>query len=193
MSEALPFQRGQTMFGGAPDASTDGNGILGQEYKAVYELGGTKRSVILRAVRNSSGVTVHGKKLAKLNALGTAILGLGIADGEQRVAPIDEYLPTGGCAANDICYVVVQGPAVCLTQVAVADANVIAAGDLVNVATINVTSGATTAGRLKSRVLSSSVTANTAELIGVFGRAISSIATSGVTATDCLVDVDVAF
>lgn len=193
MAESLPFRRGDTLYGATPDDTNKDNHLLGQEFWFTDDTYGGGRHIKLRVVRNASGVTVHGKKLAVLNALGTTILGLAATDAVQRVAPIDEKLTSAGCLSNDICYVVVKGPALCLTQIAVIAANVIAAGDVVNAVTINTTTGAITAGRIKTRALSSSVTANGAENDGVFGRAISAAATSGNTATDLLVDVDVAF
>ena len=186
----LPFSRGKTYFGATPADSNDGGAILGQEFEVNDTVYGTGRKIRVRAVRNATGVTIYGKALALLNALGTTIIGIARTDAARPVAPIDELLPSTGCLSNDICWVVVKGPALCKSQIAVADANVVAAGDLVNCATINVsTLAVTTGGRIKTRVLSSAVTAAQTESEGVIGRAISSIATSGVTDTGILVDI----
>ncbi len=183
----LPFSRGKTYFGGAPAGSGDGAGILGQEYDIIDDYGRKSR---VRAVRNSSTVTVYGKALALLNPAGTAIIGVARTDAARPVAPIDEKLSSNGCAANDICYVVVKGLAMLKSHIAEVAANIIAAGDLVNCVTINTaTTAAATNGRIKTRALSSAVTAAQAELEGVIGRAVSSIATSGVTDSNILVDI----
>lgn len=187
----LPFKRGQTYFGGAPADSGDGAGILGQEFTFVDDTHGTKRMVTLRAVRNSAGVTVYPKRLVILNALGTAITGTAATDSATRIAPVDEKLSaSAGCAANDICFVVVKGLALCKTQLANDTQNVIAAGDLVAAQTINAaTTAGTTVGRVRSRALTSSVTVATTERDCIFGKAVSAVATSNVTDTDVLVDV----
>jgi len=191
-SPNLPFKRGMTYYGGAPSDSEDGNALLGQEYTMIDDTYSTGREVVLRVVKNSTGAStaVFGKTLALLNATGTEIIGIAATSAVRPVAPIDEKLGTAGCAANDLCYVVVKGPALGKTQIAVIDANVIAAGDLVNCVTSNVaTTASTTGGRLKTRALSSAVTAAQAEAEGVIGRAISAAATSGVTDSSVLIDV----
>lgn len=192
-SPNLPFKRGQTYYGGAPTDSEDGNALLGQEYTMVDDTYGTGREIVLRVVKNSIGTTaaVFGKTLAKLNALGTEITGIAVVDADRPVALIDEKLPSGGCAKNDLCYVVVKGPALGKSQIAAGVATTpVAAGDLVNAVTLNqATTASTTAGRIKTRALSSAVTAAQLEAEGVIGRAISSIATSGVTDTGILIDV----
>ena len=186
-----PFQRGQTYFKGAPDTSTDANGILGMEYEIVDDTYGTGRKITVRAVRNSSTVTVYPKRLVILNALGTAITGTAATDSITRVAPVDEKLSaSAGCVANDICFVVVKGLALCKTQLANDTQNVVAAGDLVAAQTINAaTTAGTTVGRVRSRALTSSVTVATTERDCIFGKAVSAVATSNVTDTDILVDV----
>jgi len=191
-SPNLPFKRGQTYYGGTPTGTDDGNALLGQEYTMIDDTYSTGREITLRVVKNSTGAStaVFGKTLALLNAQGTEIIGIARTDAARPVALIDEKLGTAGCLTDDLCYVVVKGPALGKTQIAVADANVMAAGDLVNCATINVaTTASTTGGRLKTRALSSAVTAAQLEAEGVIGRAISAIATSGVTDSTILIDV----
>lgn len=192
-SPNLPFKRGQTYYGGAPSDSEDGNALLGQEYTMIDDTYGTGREIVLRVVKNSiSGApAVFGKTFAILNATGTEILGVGATDAVRPIALVDEKLGTAGCAGNDLCYVVVKGPALGKTQIAAGvTTTVIAAGDLVNCVTINVaTTATTTGGRVKTRALSSAVTAAQAEAEGVIGRAISAVATSGNTDTSVLIDV----
>jgi hypothetical protein len=200
--ESLPFPRGSTAFGGTPDNSTYGNHLLGQEFCQVDTIYGTGRFVWLRAVRNLIGTpkpAVFAKTLAIMDPTGTTITGVtnldaqgagGVTGEYGPIAPVDELLTSAGCAYQDICYVVVEGPALCLTAMSNTADNVINVGDWVNAQTYNTTTGAvTTGGRIKTRLLTSSVTVQTTESEGVFGRAMSSIATSGQTNTGVLVDV----
>jgi hypothetical protein len=178
----LHFQLGKTYFEGSPDAATDGEAILGEEIEVRHSSG---RMTTYRIVRNSAGIAVLPKRLAVLNATGTAITGYARLPSDRGV-PIDSALPTAGCATNDICLVAVKGPAIALTDLADYAAD-LAAGDWLTSQTA-ATSQATTAGRIKLRTVSSSVTANMTETDGVFARAISTALTND-TNTDVLIDV----
>lgn len=186
-----PFERGQTLFGGSPANATDGAQILGQEYVVFDDQHGTKREVLLRAVRNSANIAVLPKRMARLSADGTEIVGYTRLPSEKGF-PIDELLPAAGCADNDICFVVVEGPALCLTSLSNYSAD-LAARDLLTSQTA-ATSQATTAGR----VLLRAVVAATADATagqrnvttndGVVGSCLSAILTDSTNA-DVLVDV----
>jgi hypothetical protein len=121
----------------------------------------------------------------------------------EKGFPIDELLPVvtsssgvlqdiGGCANDDICYVVVSGPAIVLTSMANYAADVDAQTPL-NTLTA-VTSGATSAGRLDSRTLvaatldASATMRNITEQDGVFGVMMTQALTAATNA-DRLVDV----
>lgn len=193
METFLPFDRGDTYFGGAPTNANDGEHLLGQEYTLMDDQHGTGREVTLRAVRNSSTVTLYGKSLVRLNALGTEIIGVETEEyTEARVVPLDELLPSGGVAANDICFVVVKGPALCQDQIAQASENIISAGSLVRATTINAaTTAGATGGRVQAVEVTSSVTVAQQEIKAAIGRAISTQGTSGAndSARDFLIDV----
>ncbi|MBY0513843.1 MAG: hypothetical protein K2P78_08010 [Gemmataceae bacterium] len=186
MSERTGLMKlGETFFGGAPTNSTDGAHILGREIVVKDRIRGWERERRMRAVRNSTGAAVLPKRLAVLSADGRSISRYARLANEKGL-PIDEQLPAAGCAANDICFVVVRGPALCLTDLANYGAD-IAAGDYLNAQTA--TTGGTTAGRVKVRTLTSSVTAAVTEQDGVFGRAISAVSTNS-TNNDILVDIN---
>lgn len=194
----LPFQPGQTFFGGTPDNAYQQNHMLGCEFTLVDNTYGTGRFTTYRVVRNliASQAAVFAGALAILDKTGTTIIGVTNADayGSPAVAAgplalVDGKLGSGGCAYQDICFVAVQGLALAETSYASGAENVINVGDFLNAATYNgATTATTTGGRVKTRLLSSSVTAAQAELEAVFARALSA-ATTANTNTLILVDV----
>ena len=116
------FGRGETAYG--PDGTIDSNNLkyatwLGQE-KAFEDIDWgasgsvkthrTNQLVYCRAVRNTSGITLLPKDYVQLNAAGTEAIGRVTLDSEHGY-PVDEYLPSAGVRANDVFYVVVEGPA----------------------------------------------------------------------------------
>lgn len=74
----------------------------------------TTRYVTCRLVRNTSGITLLPKDFVKLNDLGTEATGRASLDSEHGY-PADEWLPSAGVRANDVFYVVVDGPAMMKT------------------------------------------------------------------------------
>lgn len=106
-------------------------------------------------VRNTSGGPLLPKFLAQVNTLFEAPGYTASTGGEGF--PIDEFLPNSGVAANDLFYVVIQGPARCLLDIAATNGNLVAVGDwiaaLTAAASTAATSGATsnniTAGRVQ--------------------------------------------
>lgn len=168
--EAPPFERGATFYNGItpPDATSGGN-LEGKIY--VFEdldlsVTGTKsyrsgRPVKCMVVRNVSGATLLPKRLASLKLSGLNFLGqvdgYATVDAAANCYPIDEWLPAAGVVANDLFYVVVDGPATVITGLANGAGNNIAVGGNVCALTA-VTSQATTAGRIQAQDLSSSAT-----------------------------------
>lgn len=158
------------------------------------------RMVTCRLVRNVSGVTIYAKRLVQLDPTNPNRV-LGYAStlfGESY--PADEYLPAGGVPNGDLFWIVVGGPAVCLTGFAGADFNSvsIAAGDILGSGTQAASTGAGTtgvAGRIAGVLaVNVALTTNTQynELLryahNPLGRALSA-KTSGNTHADILVDV----
>lgn len=150
------FERGMTWYGPSDAIDTNnlqGANVLGLEKQFEdldYGAAGavkparTAHKVSVRAVRNNSGATLYGKEYVQLDALGQTITGRVVND-SQHGYPIDEFLPPGGVRHGDVCYVVVEGPAMMRTPSAGAGFNGdIAAGDRLH--SVTTTAGSTQAG-----------------------------------------------
>lgn len=175
--------------------------------------GVSNRRVRLRACRNLTGVTVYAKLLAVLSrdtrtnyASGTgaptptagvsgstrfrelARLGASASVSPARCYPIDEFLLSSGCVANDICWVVLKGPAVCKTSLANMATDIAVGDALVAVtATTAAATDATTGGRVHPLDLVVT-TAPDNSISRVIGLAMTALLTN-TTNTDVLVDV----
>lgn len=192
-NENPPFGRGETWFSGTGATTTDPAAVVGKEWvfediNPVTRVVRSNKSVLCRAVRNVSGISLLPRRLARYkNSAGS--FGLEV-DGytttlAARGFPIDEFLPSTGVVANDIFWLVIRGPAECITDIAaVDDINV---GDKV-VALTAVTSQATTAGRLDLAVFNASTTTQSEAVAHYIGHALSA-ATSGNTNSALLVEV----
>lgn len=193
--EAPPFGRGETY--GATSA-TDGAHLLGNEY--VFEdldystsppTVRSAKKVRCRLVRNTAAAALLPKRIGRFSTTGGEY-GQNV-DGYTAVTaqqgfPIDEFLPAAGVAVNDIFYVVVEGPAKILTDIAAVDT--ISVGDPI-VALTAATSGATTAGRADKADFASANSTGTAiadQIRNQIGRALSA-KTSANTNSDLLVEV----
>lgn len=187
----LPFAVGSTY--GATSAS-DGAQFEGREYTVddVNPATGARRSNKrrrLRVVRNTSGGALLPKRLVTFKATaGSASVGQ--VDGmacvtAARAYPIDEYLPAAGCANNDLCYIVVEGPAVCYT--AAGSLSAISVGSEVVAATA-ATSGAATAGRVNLISLTGATSLLADQIRNRIGYAMSAV-TANNTDSDLAVDV----
>ena len=198
-TEAPPFERGQTFYGQSPVPAIDTNNLGGVQHEGKiwefedidYSSGvgakGTRtgRMVKCMCVRNASGIALLPQRLAVLQLSG--LLFTGRVDGYAKVAPaanraypIDEFLPAAGCPNNDMCWVVVEGPAMCLTDIAAL--NSIVAGDPL-IAQTAATSQCTTAGRIILMDMTSLT-----QRFGMVGYALSAKTTNN-TAASILVDV----
>lgn len=159
--ESPPFERGATFFNGGTVDSTSGSNLEGNmwtfedldlsgRYSATQ--GGStnarsNRPIKCMVVRNASGITLLPKRLVTLQASGLYYLGrvdgYATTDAQGPAFPVDEWLPDTGVVANDLFWIVVEGPAMCLMPLSQVAA--IAVGDIVYALTA-ATSGATTAG-----------------------------------------------
>lgn len=176
--------------------------------------GVSNRRTRLRACRNLTGVTVQAKLLAVLSCntktnytiAGTAgapaplggvagttrfrelsRLGVAATQPSARCHPIDEFLTSAGCVANDICWLVLRGPAICKTSLANMAADIVVGDSLVAVtATTAAATDATTGGRLVP--LDLAVTTNPYVTERIIGLALTALLTN-TTNTDILVDV----
>lgn len=192
-NESPPFDRGETWFSGVGATTTDPTAVVGKEW-LFEDVNPTTRAVRsnkyvrCRAVRNVSGIALLPRRLASFKA-SAGSYGLEV-DGYStttaaRGYPVDEYLPSTGVSANDVFWIVVDGPAEALTDIASVDT--INVGDTL-VALTAVTSQATTAGRvdLAAHGVSESALAN--QIQNRIGYALSA-KTSGNTNTAILVEV----
>jgi hypothetical protein len=155
----------------------------------------SNRAVLRRLVRNSSGINLKPKRLArfKVGTLGAEVDGYTHTSAQGSYCVLDEFLPAAGVRNGDICWAVIRGPTTVITAIAADATNVINQGDLVIAA-----SGATSqsdpfAGRAAVYSINAATTADqTLNLQGAIhslGRAMSAQTTAN-TDVDLLVDVD---
>lgn len=199
--ENPPFLPGETYFGGATISADDVTAtkyLEGKEWVSEdldYSVQGAKalrsgKLVRRRCVRNNSGIALLPKRLAQLEATAGDYGGRvdGYADvTSERAYPIDEFLPTAGVPDDDLFWIVVEGPATCLTDLAGGANNVLNVGEAV-VALTAATSQATTAGRVRPIDLNVATTALGDAIRHTIGRALSAKTTANTNA-DVLVDV----
>ena len=185
-----PFGLGQTFGPTTPNDSLVGiSGSYGDNWVGCVKefadanpttgaIRSNRRKVCI-AVRNKSGAALLPKRVVTFSItagkLFSEVTGYSAVTNEERVGVVDEFLPAGGVANEEVFWVTVEGP----TEVAVGLSGTdIAAGDRLCAITA-ATSGATTAGR----VTPSALTAGTANQgnngIGVIGYATSVGATTG--------------
>lgn len=177
-----PFDLGQTL---GVSSATDGGGWVG----AVKIFPDVSPSGIIRsnrvkkcvAVRNSSGGALLPKRIVRfaVGTAGTAVFsavdGYAAVANNELVGVVDEYLPAAGVAANDVFWVVVDGP----TEVSHAlSGTAIAVGDRLAAITA-ATSGATTAGRATPSSVGAATTGSDNAGLGVIGYACSAGTTTG--------------
>jgi hypothetical protein len=204
-TEAPPFDRGATYYnGGTIDANNLGGlnleGKIWEFEDVDYSLGtvGAKaarsgRLIKCMCVRNVSGINLLPKRLAQLQTTGAdgryalgRVAGYATTGG-QRSYPIDEFLPAAGVPNNDLFWLVVEGPAMVITDLAGAANNVISVGSFVDALTA-ATSQATTAGRVAPVDFSGVAATFVQVALGRVGMALSAV-TTGNTNANLLVEV----
>lgn len=173
-----PFALGETL--GVSSAS-DGNQWVGavKVFPDVNPKTGAVRSNRVKkcvAVRNSASVALLGKRVVALKAGSfTEVDGYASVANAELVGVVDEHLPAGGVAVNDVFWVTVDGP----TEVSVALSGTdVAAGDRVAVITA-AASTSTTAGRVTPSTVGAATTGAGNAGLGVIGYAASAGATTG--------------
>jgi hypothetical protein len=116
--EAPPFERGSTFYNGMPIDTNDLGGVNleGKEFEFEDEFHGTGHKVRVRVVRNSGAFNLKPKRLVTFDAAayGRRCNGHTAVDAAYAF-PVDERLPAAGVVPNDLFYVVVSGPALCVT------------------------------------------------------------------------------
>lgn len=201
-NENPPFGRGETFYGISPSPAIDTNNLGGQEFEGKTWLfedldfsktnkpARTNRYVLCMCVRNDSGAALLPQRLVTFEK--TAGKFPGKVDGYATVDadhayPVDEFLPSTGVPANDLFWIVIEGPAMCLTPLDGGADNVFSVGTVVTSLTA-ASSGATSAGRVKPQVTTGATTAFALEVMNYIGRALSA-ATTANTGANLLVDV----
>lgn len=194
-SDSLPFERGQTASTGlsSVDATVldnlEGHEFVVEDVNPATGVVRTSRPVRLRLVRNKAGFALLPKRLVSFRAsagvYGSHVDGYADTTAEHSV-PVDEYLPSTGVADNDLFYVVIEGPALCLTDLAGGANNLFSAGDNL-VALTAATSGATTAGRVAPQDLTGATSTLALQVQNRIGRALTA-KTTGNTNADVLID-----
>lgn len=198
--ENPPFGLGETFYGGETIDANDLGGVNLEGKEWVFEdinpvtgAHRTGRSKRCRIVRNVSGVALLPKRLVRFQASGTNYGSR--VDGYTHVPsqegyPVDEWLPAAGVPANDLFWIVLEGPAVCiLTRDAALDGAVVAVGNWVVAETAATSQSATTAGHVQVKGTTTGATDVLGDaVINRVGRALSAKTTAD-TGTDILVDV----
>lgn len=201
-----PFVRGMTFYDGATIDSANLGGVEweGREYwldDLDFSVYGIKpyrsgMKVKVRVVRNVSGITLLPKQAVRYQESGSRghrVDGYTRTTAQAFAGIVDEFLPSTGVVNNDLFFLVVEGPSMCLTR---GDASIsanIGVGDRV-VATTDAaasTVAATTAsavGRINSRDLTGATSLLIDQSENAIGRAMTARTTAN-TNQDILVDV----
>lgn len=197
--ENPPFERGATFYNGA---TIDTSNLAGLNIEGTiwefpdldYSQQGAKpartnRTVKCMAVRNKSADVILPKRLVTLQLSGTfytsRVNGYACTTA-CRAFPVDEFISSAGCPVNDICWIVLEGPATVMTDLAGAVTNVFAVGDAV-VALTAATSGATTSGRVAPQDLTGATALLANQVQNLIGYALSAKTTTQ-TNGDLLID-----
>jgi hypothetical protein len=203
------FPRGSTFYDGETIDTNDLQGINLEGMEWVFEdvhpttgVRRTGRSVRCRCVRNVSGVNLLPKLLATFSITaglyGQRVVGYSrltpgtgaLNNGASPMAegyPIDEYLPAAGVPTNDLFWIVLEGPAVCVTSVS-NGVNDFSVGTWATAQTAAASTFSTTAGRVIAQALTGA-TAILGEAVQVrIGRALTAL-TANQTASDILLDI----
>jgi hypothetical protein len=198
--ENPPFPRGQTgleIQASSTGSTADLTQYEGKEWwfedvDPVNKTTRTNQFVKCRVVRNTGTFALRPKRVARFSlapnangSFGSQIDGYAAVTAE-RCYPVDEYLPSGGVGVNDLCWIVTEGPALCLTDLA-ALGSVIDIGDKV-VSQTAATSGATTAGRVVEQVLTGATSPLAVQIMHYIGHAMTARTTNN-TDADILVNV----
>lgn len=191
-------KRGKTYSGGTATSSTitssallEGTEINFKDDVAVANQPRRPRSgrfVTARLVRNVSGAALLPGRLVTWQALyrGRRVDGYARTDGVECAGVVDDRLPSGGVADQDLFWLLREGPVLIKTPLAAGAGSVFTEGDVL-VALTAVTSGATTSGR--PAVLVTNSTAVTASLVvNRIGRVMSAMTTAQ-TNSSMLIDL----
>lgn len=183
-NETPPWPRGSTYSNGGTIDSANLGGVNyeGKEWVVEDTIYNTGQYVTIRAVRNSGTFALRPMRLVTFD---TAFVGQRV-NGYSTVTyapcmPLDELLPAAGLVANDIGYVIMEGPCAVLVPLDAGADNVFTVMDPLASITA-ATSGATTAGRIATANTAGATTSQRDSLLNVVGRAMSAATTAQTTA-----------
>lgn len=150
----------------------------------------TGRQKKVRLVKNTAAIALLPRRLVQFSTTapryGTWVDGYN-ATLAGHCLPVDEYLPATGAPVNSVFYIVVEGPAEVLTDIAASANNVISVGTVIN--GLNAAStGATTAGRVTPQDLTGATAPLGNMIQNRIGRALTARTTANTNAA-VLVDV----
>ncbi len=142
-------------------------------------------------VRNTSGRTLLPKMAVtwKAGFIGTRVDGFSKIESGVVAGIVDEWLPAAGVANNDLFWLAVKGPSLCLKETSATE---IAYDNWVAAITAAASTTSTTAGRIRAVAATTESTTTLSHALNRIGRAMSTSATSGVS-TDFLVFLDLPF
>lgn len=162
-----PFALGQTL---GVSSATDGTGWVGavKVFPDVNPATGKVRSNRLKtciAVRNTSGQALKPKRaVAFASGSYSEVSGYTRLTNDTVAGIVDEFLPSGGVAANDVFWVTIAGPTEVFVSQTVAVGDILAA---VTAHTTNATDSAGTGG------YGATVNVTVAPQVGRLGRVVS--------------------
>jgi hypothetical protein len=197
-----PFELGETLQGKDANSVAINSHWLGQIFefpaKPVRSTGAANAAVKRRSgrtikaicLRNSSGVTLYGKRLVRLKLAGGVasyqeVDRYSIATNEVPCVIVDEFL-TKGVADGDIFWGIIEGPVTCILQHEDLADGIIAVGDAVIAGTGGGNSQASSSGGIAKLTITSQSTASLHPQV-VLGYALSAFAASTNTNAECLV------
>lgn len=178
--ETPPFPRGNTYFQGGTVDAVGGYNLLGKEWRHEDTTYGTNQYVTIRAVRNTGAFALLPGRVVAFDSAGVPPLGTVNGYATTTAAPgcvLDEFLPSAGLLANDVGYIVVEGPCKALTDLAGGANNPISFLDPL-VALTAATSGSTTAGRVYTDLTGAVTTGTRDQLLNILGRAMAAATTA---------------
>lgn len=202
----LPFELGETSKG----TDADGNIFTPEWAGKVFNLAASNYSAARLAPRrsgrqllgvpllNNSGITLLGKRLARLKRGGgvddlARVDGYSAILGEKGVVIIDEFLATSGVADKYYFWGIFQGPVTILTPTVNTDFNGAITVGAYLIAATGATTGNSTSGRISNVTFTNATAGNSLNGFDAFnaaanlvGRALSARTTDN-TAADLLV------
>lgn len=207
----LPFERGSTFYAGGTIDSNNLGGVQHEGMEKLVEdidLGNTTpgakpsrsgRIIRIRCVRNMSAAPLLPKQVVQLDKTNPGRVVGTVGTTGDAGKPVDEFLPAAGCPQYDLCWIVVNGPAMVKTPMtgALFGGADIAAGDVLTAASSNAGSTATGTTAAIGRVAiiapnAATDATQTKAAVNLAARLIGcaiSAKTTGNTNADILIDV----